>query len=154
MQWKLSSRNHRHITQWYVADVHCLQGTIATSHSGMWQTSIVFKGPSPHHTVVCGRCPLAMLDNVDKKISLISTLSYHAFLDLDLLNVLRPPFCTHSWLNWVDEDDWWGWGWLKRKDTRYIKIRPEALGVRAKDFIQTLPLLGLRTCRCVRPEGT
>ena len=37
---------------------------------------------------------------------------------LDLLNVLRPPFCaltTHSWLNWVDEDDWWGWGWLERK---------------------------------------
>ena len=27
---------------------------------------------------------------------------------LDLFNVLRTPFCTlttHSWLNWVDEDD-------------------------------------------------
>ena len=22
---------------------------------------------------------------------------------------------THSWLNWADEDDWWGWGWLKEK---------------------------------------
>ena len=20
---------------------------------------------------------------------------------------------TQSWLNWVDEDDWWGWGWLE-----------------------------------------
>ena len=22
---------------------------------------------------------------------------------------------THSWINWVDADDWWGWGWLARK---------------------------------------
>ena len=27
-------------------------------------------------------------------------------LDLDLLNVLRPPFYIQSWLSWVDEDDW------------------------------------------------
>ena len=51
-------------------------------------------------------------------------------LALDLLNVLRPPFCTlatHSWINWVDEDDWWGW--LERKARRkyYIDKRPEAL---------------------------
>ena len=55
---------------------------------------------------------------------------------------------THSWLNWVDEnDDEVG---LKEKpeDTRYIKkieIRPEAPGVRAKDFIPTFPIWGLRT---------
>ena len=44
-----------------------------------------------------------------------------------LLNVLWPPFCTlatHSWLNWVDEDE----VGLKEKpeEIRYIKIRPEA----------------------------
>ena len=38
-------------------------------------------------------------------------------LNLDLLTVLRPPFCTHSWLNWIDVVG------LKEKpeDTRYIK---------------------------------
>ena len=48
---------------------------------------------------------------------------------------------THTWLNWVDEDDWWGWGWLERKARRhkihqkdYIKIRHEAPGVRAKEL--------------------
>ena len=37
----------------------------------------------------------------------------------DLLNVIRPPFCTHSCLNWVDEDEIG----LKEKpeDTRCIK---------------------------------
>ena len=71
--------------------------------------------------------------------------------DLDLLNVLRPPFCTlatHSWLNWVNEDDWWGWGWLERKARRqkdYIKIRPEAPGVGAKDWIPNFAIIG--NCR-------
>ena len=27
---------------------------------------------------------------------------------------------THSWLNWVDEDDWWG-GWLERKTRRHYR---------------------------------
>ena len=26
---------------------------------------------------------------------------------------------THSWINWGDEDDWWGWGWLDRKARRH-----------------------------------
>ena len=37
------------------------------------------------------------------------------------INVLRLHFCAltiHSWLNRVDEDDWWGWGWLERKARR------------------------------------
>ena len=42
-----------------------------------------------------------------------------------LFNVLRPLFCTHSWLNWVDvdEDDDEDEVGLKVKpeDTRYIK---------------------------------
>ena len=45
-------------------------------------------------------------------------------------------------IKWVDEDDWWGWGWLERKARRdkihqkdYIKIRPEAPGVWAKNLI-------------------
>ena len=25
----------------------------------------------------------------------------------------------HSCLNWVDEDDWWGWGWQERKTRRH-----------------------------------
>ena len=46
--------------------------------------------------------------------------------DLDLLNVLRPPFytlTTHYWLNWVNEDDDEDEFGLKEKpeDTRYIK---------------------------------
>ena len=58
---------------------------------------------------------------------------------------------THSWLNWVDEDDWWGWGWLERKPeyiryikkiTPYIKIWPEAPGVRAKDWIPNFAIIG------------
>ena len=43
---------------------------------------------------------------------------------LILLNVLRPLFLrTHSWLNWVDEDDDEDEVGLKEKpeDTRYIK---------------------------------
>ena len=59
---------------------------------------------------------------------------------------------THFRLNWVDEDDWGGWGWFERKARRhwihekdYIQIKPEAPGVWPKDSIATLPLLGLRT---------
>ena len=45
---------------------------------------------------------------------------------IDLLNVLRPPFCTlntHSWLNWVDEDEDEDEVGLKEKpeDTRYTE---------------------------------
>ena len=41
----------------------------------------------------------------------------------DLLNVLRPLFSTHSWLNCVDEDDDEDEVGLKEKPegTRYIK---------------------------------
>ena len=41
---------------------------------------------------------------------------YYRRIILDLLNILRPPFCTlttHCWLNWIDEHDWGGWGWLE-----------------------------------------
>ena len=27
---------------------------------------------------------------------------------------------THSWLNWVDEDDWWGRGWLEGKTQKTL----------------------------------
>ena len=64
-----------------------------------------------------------------------------------LLNVLRPLFCAHSWLNWVDEDDDEDEVGLKEKpeDTRYIKkdyieIRPEAPGVWTKDLINFIPM--------------
>ena len=34
--------------------------------------------------------------------------------DLDLLKCFTTTFLhTHSWLNWVDVDDWWEWGWKK-----------------------------------------
>ena len=40
---------------------------------------------------------------------------------VSLLNVLRPSFCTlttHSWLHWVDENDWWGsMTWKKSQKT-------------------------------------
>ena len=85
-------------------------------------------------------------------IMLYNLLLYTARIELNLLNVLRPPFCTlttHFWLNWVDEDDWWGWGWLERKARRhlihrkyYIKIRPEALGVRTMDLIPNFAIIG------------
>ena len=39
-------------------------------------------------------------------------------VDLDLLNVLWTPFSTLYWLNWVDEEDWWGGGWLERRARR------------------------------------
>ena len=52
---------------------------------------------------------------------------------------------THSWLNWVDEDDDEDEVDLKEKpeDTKinqqyYIKIRPEAPGVWAKDLINVI----------------
>ena len=71
---------------------------------------------------------------------------------LDTFEFLWTPFCTpttHSWLNWADEDDWRGWDWLERKAKRhqmhkqdYIKIRPEAPGVRARTWFPSLPLLG------------
>ena len=41
----------------------------------------------------------------------------HKVIYFDVLNVLRPPFCTlttHSWLNWVDEDEV---GWKKSQKT-------------------------------------
>ena len=69
-------------------------------------------------------------------------------MDLDLLNVLRPPFCTlttHSWLNWIGEDE----VGLKEKTRRhqihqkdYIEIRPEAPEVRAKDLIPNFAVIG------------
>ena len=34
----------------------------------------------------------------------INTIEFTSYL-FYLLNVLRPPFCTLSWLKWVDEDD-------------------------------------------------
>ena len=77
---------------------------------------------------------------------------------LSTIVALRPPFCTlttYSWLNWVDEDDWWGWGWLERKarrhylhQTDHIEIRPESPGVRAKDFIPTCYYWELQTREC------
>ena len=47
---------------------------------------------------------------------------------------------AHPWLNWVDEDD----VGLKEnpENPRYIKIRPEAPGVRAKDLIPNFPIIG------------
>ena len=52
---------------------------------------------------------------------------------------------THSWLNWVDEDDQ-DEVWLERKARRhyvhqrdYIEIRPEAPGVCAKDHYRSTP---------------
>ena len=52
-----------------------------------------------------------------------------------LLNILLPPFCTHSWLNWmrtINENE----VGLKEKPEEqkdYIKIRPEAPGVSGAD---------------------
>ena len=44
-----------------------------------------------------------------QSLSLYGSIEIEKYLlNLDLLNVLGPPFCTlttHSWLNWVDEDD-------------------------------------------------
>ena len=61
---------------------------------------------------------------------------------------------TPSWLNWVDEDE----VDLKEKpeDTGYIKIRPEAPAVRAKEFDPNFAIIGTADsgkCRCVAPEG-
>ena len=45
---------------------------------------------------------------------------------------------TNSWLNWVDEDDWRGWGWFwkaRRRTVRYIQMRPEAPAMWENDFI-------------------
>ena len=56
------------------------------------------------------------------ELDLISLLvNFSCDFDLILLNVLRPLFCAHSWLNWVDEDD--DEVGLKEKPeyTRYIK---------------------------------
>ena len=83
--------------------------------------------------------------------------------DLDLLNVVRPHFCTlttHSWLNWVDEDDWGGWGkmaWKRIQKTldtsnEYIEIRPEAPGVWAKDLIPNFAIIG--KCRLGNGAGS
>ena len=39
--------------------------------------------------------------------------------ELNLLNVWKPPLCTLTiGKNWVDEDDWWEWGWLERTARR------------------------------------
>ena len=51
-------------------------------------------------------------------------------MDLDLLTTILH---THSWLYWVNEDDWWGWGWLERKARRHINKRP--VGQIAPPFI-------------------
>ena len=47
--------------------------------------------------------------------------------------MLYDHLSANYWLNWIDEDDWWGWVWLERKARRhkmhqkdYIKIRPKA----------------------------
>ena len=46
----------------------------------------------------------------------------------------------------------------KSEDTRYIEIRPEALGVRAKDLLDPdFAIIGTADsgkCRYVTPEGT
>ena len=56
---------------------------------------------------------------------------------------------THSWLYWVDEDDWWGWGWLERKARRHfvhqkdcMEIRFELRWVRAKDLMPNFAIIG------------
>ena len=35
------------------------------------------------------------------------------------VDMTTPQTAQPSRLNWVDEDDWWGWGWLGRKDKRH-----------------------------------
>ena len=63
-------------------------------------------------------------------------------LDMDLLNVLRPHFCTlttHSWSNWGDEDDWWGWSSLT-KNTLY----GDFVILQAFDFIECFTTTFLR----------
>ena len=54
---------------------------------------------------------------------------------------------THSWLNWVDEDDDEDEVGFERKarihqihQKDYIKIRPKAPGVWAKDLINLIPI--------------
>ena len=65
----------------------------------------------------------------------------HVERDLDLMNVLRPPFLhSHSWLNLVDEDDWWGWGWLEKNITSKKDQKHRECGQRTR--FPTLPLLG------------
>ena len=49
---------------------------------------------------------------------------------------------THSWLNWVDEDDDEDEVGLKEKlhQKDYIEIRPEAPGMWTKDLINLIPI--------------
>ena len=51
---------------------------------------------------------------------------------------------THSWLNWVDEDDDEDEVGLKESQKThqkdYIEIRPEAPGVWTKDLINCIPI--------------
>ena len=46
-----------------------------------------------------------------KRIYMHTTRNGFGFIECFMTTFLL----THSWLNWVDEDDWRGWGWPERK---------------------------------------
>ena len=74
-----------------------------------------------------------------------SGLTFFGFIECFMTTFLH----THSWLSWVDEDDWCGWGWFEIKARKhyihhkdYIKITPEAPGVRPRDWILNCTIIG------------
>ena len=100
---------------------------------------------------------------------LLMHLQFVAVCNLVFTDIFFTTTClhTHSWLNWVDEDDEDEVD-LKEKpeDTKihqqyYIKIRPEAPGVWAKYLINVIKdliiaIIGTadsEKCMCVKPEG-
>ena len=103
--------------------------------------------------------------------ALISNLNIHKSVGLSHVK------CICFWFYWMfyvhlsahsllAKLGWWGWlmrmrlAWKKSQKIHhkyYIKIRPEALGVRGKELDPNVAIIGtadLGKCRCVTPKGT
>ena len=84
-------------------NANCMVIANLNNHSYYFSITWLFFGHFiVHH--VHGSSPISRsCHGQSKKIDLVLFMSFN-----NLWNVLRPPFCTlttHSWINWVGEDD-------------------------------------------------